>query len=448
MNRGVRRHAFAGENRRQRNAGQRRQLAARPFGRDVRAGDFGQSRQHIDDMRGRVDERPRGRFQSRRPMRDRRSGDSAFILVLFVIPEWRIAHPGPAGAVAPGGVAFERLAVDADASPIVGASSVVREKQNQRVVQLAVFLQIRDQPSDFLVHAIDHGGVGRHAPAFPRFHFGRKRIPGWNMIRARRRLDILAEQADFGLLAHARGPDRVPSGVVFAQVAAIILLQRLQRGVRGIEGEIEEPGFFGFAGVVEESYGVIDVGDGGVESFAGNGPRFAVEAERLVALVVVARSGEMAEIALEPEIGRLLAQVPFAGHRGEIAARAERFGRRRGAVQFGVAGLNAPAPGQQAHPRRMAFGGVVELGEAHAFGGQPVQRRGGDFRTVAAQIGESQIVGENQQDVRPRGRLRKQRICGDKSGKKEPKPLFHDERSMRAKAPECEAARRNPEPPA
>jgi hypothetical protein len=49
----------------------------------------------------------------------------------------------------------------------------------------------------------------------------------------------------------------------------------------------------------------------------------------------------------------------------------------------------------------VAFGRVVELREAQPFRGQAVEIRRLDLAAVAADIGETHVIDENKQDVRP-----------------------------------------------
>src|SRR5262245_31553885 len=72
---------------------------------------------------------------------------------------------------------------------------------------------------------------------------------------------------------------------------------------------------------------------------------------------------------------------------------------------YGVAAdLLGVVAGEDARPRRPAAGGVVELGEPQAVGGETVEVRRGDLAAIAAGVGVAQIVREDQQDIRP-GRL-------------------------------------------
>ena len=50
---------------------------------------------------------------------------------------------------------------------------------------------------------------------------------------------------------------------------------------------------------------------------------------------------------------------------------------------------------EQGRSRRATPGSIVELRETKPFGGQMVEVRRPDLRTVTAQIGETEIVSEN-----------------------------------------------------
>jgi hypothetical protein len=93
---------------------------------------------------------------------------------------------------------------------------------------------------------------------------------------------------------------------------------------------------------------VIDIGDGGVEAFVGNGEGLAVQAEGLVAEVVVRGTGEMAKVALEAEIRGLYAEMPFARHRREVASRCEHFGDCHRPFEALIARLTAPTTTHEA----------------------------------------------------------------------------------------------------
>ena len=113
--------------------------------------------------------------------------------------------------------------------------------------------------------------------------------------------------------------------------------------------------------------------------------------------------------------------VPLAGHVGLVAGGLEDLGEGDAAavevagVARGMdlridhvadAGLVRVEAGEQRRAAGAAAGGVVEMGEAHAFFGEGVEVGRADFAAEAADIGVAEIVGEEDDDVR--GRL----VCG------------------------------------
>jgi hypothetical protein len=293
------------------------------------------------------------------------------------------------------------LAVAALRPAVVGARAVVGEEQDESVVEFAGLPEVGHEPAEFGVDPVDQPRVGRHAPGLPRPHLRRQRLPRRDVGRTGARLQVLSKEAEIPLLRGARGADRVPAGVVAAEVVLVVGLQRLQRSVRRVEREVEEPRLLRFARLAEEAKGVVDVRDGRVEVRRRHGPRLAVQTERAVAEVVIACPREMAEGALEPEVGGVLRQVPLAGHRGEVAGGLQNLGQDHGAAEAFVTRLSAPAAGEEAHARRMALGGVVELREPEPVRGEPVQDWCLDLRAVAADVREPEVVREDHQEVRP-----------------------------------------------
>ena len=75
-------------------------------------------------------------------------------------------HPGRKVLNPPG-----PLAIGLRPTHRFGATTVVLQKKNQRVVELIFFSKLLDDPADALVHAIDHRGIDFHATGFPGFVF-------------------------------------------------------------------------------------------------------------------------------------------------------------------------------------------------------------------------------------------------------------------------------------
>ena len=118
-----------------------------------------------------------------------------------------------------------------------------------------------------------------------------------------------------------------------------------------------------------------------------------------------------------PSLEPSQAEVPLADAGGGVALVLEqaRDGeparldeRRRAALQHAALQRTAPgvAAGQDAVARGRADGrGTMGVGEDHAFARQAVEVRRADFgfRVEAAQVAVAEVVGEDEDDVGPRG---------------------------------------------
>jgi len=108
--------------------------------------------------------------------------------------------------------------------------------------------------------------------------------------------------------------------------------------------------------------------------------------------------------------------VPFPRVVGAIARRLEPFGQKsrpgRSRVFLAAAAAHSRnrvtadllrvVAGEQGGARRPAAGGVVELGVTQSVRGERVEVRRRNLRTVAAEIGEAEVVREDEKDVRLR----------------------------------------------
>ena len=113
------------------------------------------------------------------------------------------------------------------------------------------------------------------------------------------------------------------------------------------------------------------------------------------------------------------AEVPLADDAGGVAGRLKRFGEgdlggrqatggngaQDAELVVGHAGADRVATGhERGAAGRADFGGGVELREAQAFGGHAIQVRRLDGRVaVAAEIPVTEVVGQDDDDVRFRG---------------------------------------------
>ena len=98
----------------------------------------------------------------------------------------------------------------------------------------------------------------------------------------------------------------------------------------------------------------------------------AVVPEGIIAREKITRPGKVPPVALEPKIGRLLAQVPLAHHVGGISSRAQNFGDGGATTQAGASRLVAIKPGEQGNARGMALRGIIELTESQTIGCQGI----------------------------------------------------------------------------
>ena len=203
------------------------------------------------------------------------------------------------------------------------------------------------------------------------------------------------------------------------------------RGV-GAEGEEGLSGGVGFPDVRDEFVGV---GPGRVEALGERDDLAVPPVADLVegvhgrgVLEVAGCPGEEHEGAVEPPVRRAvlrgLPEVPLAGDRGVVAGVPQDGGEvedvlvevplvadpalevvAHQARHAAEAGPVVVHPGEQHRPGRRAGGGGVEAREPQPGGGQRVQVRGPDLAAEGADVGVAEIVGDQDQDVRP-GRRR------------------------------------------
>ena len=99
------------------------------------------------------------------PVHDEWRGDAPFVRPSLVTaercvgqrrPTWADAEkrrPGPAQGIG---------LMSVTAHHHLGAGTIIRKEQQQRVVEVAHGLELADDPADFLIHPIHHGRVDRH----------------------------------------------------------------------------------------------------------------------------------------------------------------------------------------------------------------------------------------------------------------------------------------------
>ncbi len=128
----------------------------------------------------------------------------------------------------------------------------------------------------------------------------------------------------------------------------------------------------------------------------------------------VVRIGEaevLVEALLQGEVGRLVAEMPFANHRGGVAAWFQHLGN---GVLFGgeTAGRIRTQRPQHIHPHGVAAGEQggarraadrlrdEKVGEAHAFGGEAIHVGGDTGRSAeAGGVGVAHVVHEDDDEI-------------------------------------------------
>ena len=408
-------------------------------------------RHHVDDVARLVAELAL-RGDARRPVGDERRADAPFVTVVFVQPERRAAGVGPPAAVAVVGlrtphrresgtrvecVLRPATLVEPERVPL-GARPVVAQEQDQRVVEFAVLLQVVHHAADVPVHARHHRRVHRHSPGEVRAPVGVERVPrrvralsvdaGPRLVLARRRQRRpLGEQADLDLPGVPFRPQFVPPLRVRVCIRLDVVRLGVQGEVRGVERQVLQERLLRLAGLGEEVEAVVAEGVRAVEPVFRVFPLLPVGRQAGVERVFLEARVEPADHAVElvePAVGgprrlRPGAQVPLAHHAGVVAGGPKDLGNGDGVrlreplVAAGVglvvhqpdAGLMRVQAGQQTGTTGAAAGAVVELAEPQAVLREGVERRRGDLPAVAAEVGVPEVVGEDEQHVRFRGRF-------------------------------------------
>jgi hypothetical protein len=197
----------------------------------------------------------------------------------------------------------------------------------------------------------------------------------------------------------------------------------------GIKGEVEEEGFRGAAGLGEEVEGVIGKGVGGIEGawlavFGGGigaggailGPARVIGFFLPAGIKASEHPVEFVEAAVGGFDVELVVEVPFADHESVVTGGAEDFGESHGVglesatiageLRSAVVGHRANAglvgvePGEERGTGGTAPGGVIELRETEAVIGEGIEGWGLDFAAVTAEVRPTEVVGEDEEDIR------------------------------------------------
>ena len=188
----------------------------------------------------------------------------------------------------------------------LGATSVVLEIDEQRVLQSALPFQLRGDAPDAPIHGLDHRGIDLHALDFPLAV-----LDGIPLAHGGRHFPAGIEHAEFPCPFEPRLPDGVVAGGVAALVAGDVLRQRVHGPVRAGVGDVEEERLLGMVlGVIlHELHRVVADGIG------------VVILLRLVVRIV--ERGD--ELVVAAKRGRIV-KTPRAGDRAVEAVKAALHG--------------------------------------------------------------------------------------------------------------------------
>ena len=309
------------------------------------------------------------------------------------------------------------------------AGTVVRHHQEHGVVELTDGLQERRHPADVVIGVIEKSGESLLQAKRQRL-LGRTQLgPGLDARISRREFGVGRHDAHLLLARKPLLANRIPASIEAAAVLGDVLGRRLVRRVGRTECEIEKKRFFRDQRflVAHETDCMIDQVFGEVIAVFG--------ALRLIdrMVVVVELGHELVGLALLKAIEAIEAaterplivgpgrrglfhrrQMPFADRKRGIAGRAQHLGKRGSAARdragaVGIAGVPVRqathadrmviAPGEQGRARRRAQRGGVKIRIAQSAGGELVDIRCIDGRSIAAEVRKAGVVEEHHDHI-------------------------------------------------
>lgn len=230
----------------------------------------------------------------------------------------------------------------------LGAGAVVRQEEDQGVLVLAALLEIGDDVTDRLIHAVDGRGINRHAAREISASVGGQRVPrrvvfiGPTSLHvdevaghhaSRREREVLRHQTQLFLPVQARLADYIPALGIKRLVFVDFRFGRLQRKMPRLIGQILKPGFAPrllrlldeVNRVVGESVGRVELARPVGSARVACGQTGVVGVFLPVGVEAAKHPIELAEAAI---YGRaLFGEVPFAHHRGAVTGIVQHFGK-------------------------------------------------------------------------------------------------------------------------
>ncbi len=319
--------------------------------------------------------------------------------------------------------------IDEAERPTLLACAIVGHHDDERVVAHASRFEKANQPRQMPVGMIEHAGKGRLQAGEDAFLVGAVLVPRLHAVIARRHPGVCGHQPHRLLPRQPLLALDVPTMRKRRVVAHDDVRWRLMRRVAGAERNPGQPRQIGPVGdvIADEADRLVDE-IGGQMIAVGIGPRridvrvAGDELRRILIGLGVEEAVEAIEAAAErPAVegagGAALGQrrhMPLPDHVITIGVRAQHLGDGAGlardlAAIAGIAGIEIGeaadadrmmvAAGQQRRARGRAHRRGMEARIAQALGRQPIDGGRFDRRAVAAEIGEADIVEEDDENV-------------------------------------------------
>ena len=308
----------------------------------------------------------------------------------------------------------------------IGSGTIVGEKENEGVVELAGFPKYLEHAPHSTVNVGDLGCVDRHALGLPVLVL--VLLPVRDVSGIRRGLGPIRQETHLALSLDPGGSPIVPAfGTVALAERGDGFLAGVQGPVRRHVADVEEERLFIGDGFLEKANGMV-VESIGHEKIVGEFPRLVVEVEIVLhnGMPITDHASAIGpEETVEPALHREVATLPLANHGGVVPAGLQQLGDEYAfrkilghvPVVTSMSGLLAVQAGQQRGPGGAADGIVVKTREAQTTLSQRVDVGRVDLAAVATEIGPTHVVDHDQQDIGPPLAMQKSRHGQQKQNK-------------------------------
>ena len=336
-------------------------------------------------------------------------------------------------------VASAIVTVEVTDSVILGRGSVVGSKDDEGVVEDASSLQLRDDSTDILVHAINHGCMYLHVCRLKSLVGLVLPLSSGSICGNRHLVGI--DETKFQHTLVATLAKHIPPVIELAFVLRDILRLCLHGPMWFLESDVHEEGLAVRGHFIHHIYRFVCHEIGIVEVLWN-----AIREDRLLVVdkregvEVIGHAPNSSPMLVESSVagigldwskrtvieGALMGkplhlvflvanafserEVPFAAHSGVITSFAKHFGNRHAVARKALShtcnahGL-CVATRHELSSRRTTATGIVELGETHTRSGERIKVRTLYLAAKAAKVRVAHIINYDEHDVRARGLL-------------------------------------------